>query len=176
MAAASLAGRCSQALIEAVPQVMRALHGEMRRHGAPVLSIPQLRVLAYLHHHPGACLFHVAEHLGVSRPTTSIMVERLVRRRMVSRATDPEERRRVVLALTALGARHLERARQSAQAHMATMLARLSPRALERINEGLVLMLDAFEGREAWSGVSPKLAGTSSKIAQERRQRDRLSA
>ena len=169
MSAASLAGRCSQALIETVPHVMRALNEEMRRQGGPALSLPQLRVLAYLHHHPGACLFHVSEHLGVSRPTTSIMVERLVRRGMISRATDPEERRRIVLALTPIGARHLERARRSTETHMAAVLARLSPRALERISEGLVLMRGAFEG-------SDPSAGAGSKATAERRTHDRLSA
>src|SRR5512136_2733803 len=92
---ANLAHECAHAVMQTVPVVMRAIRAEMRRNGAPLLSIPQARTLSYLHRCPGSCLFHLAEHLGVTRPTASTIVERLVRRGMVSRAEDPQERRRV---------------------------------------------------------------------------------
>jgi DNA-binding MarR family transcriptional regulator len=109
----NLAGQCARAVLETVPQVMRAIRDEIRQQGAPRLSLPQLRTLAYLHCSPGSCLFRLAEHLGVTRPTASSIVERLVRRGMVTRAADPEERRRVVLRLTPVGASHLRRVRRS---------------------------------------------------------------
>jgi DNA-binding MarR family transcriptional regulator len=143
---ATLADQCAQAIMETVPPVMRAIREEVRRKGAPHFSIPQLRTLAYLHRRPGACLFHLAEHLGVSRPTASNLVERLVRRGMLTRVADPQERRRVVLALTPLGARHFQKARRSAQAWMATVLAGQSPTTLHRITEGMSLLDKTFRG------------------------------
>jgi len=147
---ATLADQCAQAIMETVPPVMRAIREEVRRQGAPHFSIPQLRTLAYLHRRPGACLFHLAEHLGVSRPTASNLVERLVRRGMLTRVADPQERRRVVLALTPLGARHFRQARQSAQAWMENVLAGQSPNTLQRITEGMRLLDRTF--REAANG------------------------
>ena len=136
--------------METVPPVMRAIRDEVRRQGAPHFSIPQLRTLAFLHRRPGACLSHLAEHLGVSRPTASNLVERLLRRGMLTRATDPQERRRVILTLTPLGARHFQQARQSAQTRMATVLAGQSPTTLHRITEGMSLLDKTF--REAANG------------------------
>jgi len=132
--------------METVPWVMRAIREETRRHGAPLLSIPQLRTLAFLDRQPGACLIHLAEHLGVSLPTASTLVDRLVRQGLITRTQDPRERRRIVLTLTPPGARHYRRARQSAHAWMAATLAHLSPEALRRISRGVTMLGEAFTG------------------------------
>src|SRR3974377_815227 len=84
---------CARAVMEAVPFLMRFLRMEMRRQRAPHLSVPQFRVLAFLSRHPGSCLFAVADYLGVARPTASILVDRLVRRGLVTRTVNPAERR-----------------------------------------------------------------------------------
>lgn len=139
-----LAAQCARTVIDAVPNVMRAIREEMRRQGASLFSVPQLRTLAYLHRRPGSCLSHLADHLGVTRPTASALVDRLVRRGMVTRAEDPQERRRVLLGLTPEGTRHLERARRSTQAWMAHALSRMSPTNLRRITHGLTLLAEPF--------------------------------
>jgi DNA-binding MarR family transcriptional regulator len=142
--------------METVPRIMRAIRAEMRRQGAPLLSVPQVRSLAFLHRSPGACLSDLAEHLGVSRPTASALVERLVKRGMVTRTTDPRERRRIVLTLTPLGDRHFRRTRRSTQAWMATVLAGQSLHALGRIAEGVLLLEKAFQAAAGGNGHSPR--------------------
>lgn len=92
MTTANLADQCAQAVLETVPQVMRAIYEQMRRQGASLLSLHQFRTRAYLHCRPDACLFHLAEHLGVTRPTASVIVEPPVRRGMVARVATPQER------------------------------------------------------------------------------------
>jgi len=138
-----------------VPAVMRAIRAEMRRNGAPLLSIPQVRTLAYLHRSPGSCLFHLAEHLGVTRPTASTLVERLVRRGIVSRAEDPRERRRVVLRLTPLGLRHFRRTRHATRRWMATVLSRLSAVELRQVMKGVTALGQPFgnDGREKRNAI-----------------------
>ena len=145
MTTGTLADRCAQTLMETLPQVMRAILEEMRRQGAPLLSLPQARTLAYLHRCPGACLLRLAEHLGVTRPTASAIVQRLVGRGMVSRTADPRERRRVVLMLTPTGAAHLRRTRQATQVWMATALSVLSPAKLRQIMQGVTLLGEPFD-------------------------------
>lgn len=147
-----LADQCARAVMETVPQVMRAIREEARRQGAPLFSIPQLRTLAFLHRRPGACLLDLANHLGVACPTASNLVERLVRRGMVTRAIDPEERRRVVLTLTPLGARHSRRARESTQTWMATVLTRLSPARLRQVIQGMGVLKGPFNGTTSDNG------------------------
>ncbi len=145
MARMNQAEACARAVMETVPKVMRAIREEMRRQGAPVLSIPQLRTLAYLHRRPGSCLFHLAEHLGVTRPTASAIVERLVQRDLVTRTEDPRERRRVILRPTPLGTLLHQRVRQSTHGWMVTALSRLSPERLRQIMQGVTLLAEPFK-------------------------------
>jgi DNA-binding MarR family transcriptional regulator len=136
---------CARTVMETIPMVMRFIRTEMRRHRASVLSVPQLRALAFLDRNPGDCLFNVADHLGVTTPTASVIVDRLVRRGLLLRAEDPRERRRIALRLTAKGSRHLEQARSATRSWIADLLAPLPRPALRRIEEGITLLGSAFK-------------------------------
>lgn len=127
-------------LLEVVPRVMRVLREDMRLEAGEGLSVPQLRVLAFLGRTPDASLSSVAEFLGVAGPTASVMVARLVERRLVTRAGDPLERRRVRLALSARGAAVLERSRGHARTLMAERLRGLTRAELETIASALALL------------------------------------
>ncbi|MBE3576217.1 MAG: MarR family transcriptional regulator [Limnochordales bacterium] len=135
---------CARQIMELVPPLMRLIRTEMRQQVSGQLSVPQLRVLAYLGRNPGACLADVAGHLGVTNPTASAMVDRLVRRGLVERAQHSEERRRAVLRLTADGVALLERARGLTRDKLAQALATLSQRELRCLNEGLAVLRRAF--------------------------------
>jgi DNA-binding MarR family transcriptional regulator len=136
---------CAREVMETIPLVMRYIRTEMRSRRAPSLSISQFRVLAFLNRTPGAPLSSVAEHLGVTRSTASAIVDRLVRRKLVSRTAHPEERRSVVLTLTPAGARHHQQAREAASARMAKVLAGLQAADLLQVTKGLTLLGRAFE-------------------------------
>ena len=137
--------RCAREAMETVPLVMRFIRTEMRSRRAPSLSVPQFRVLTFLSHRPGAPLSSVAEHLGVARSTASATVDRLVRRQLVQRKTHPEERRSVVLTLTATGMQHLQQVRDAASTRMAKVLAGLSAADLLQVSQGLTLLGNAFQ-------------------------------
>ena len=135
---------CAREVMETVPLVMHFIRIEMRSRRAPSLSVPQFRVLTFLSRMPGAPLAGVAEHLGVARSTASAIVDRLVRRKLVSRTEDPQERRCVVLTLTPTGAQLLEEAREAAWARMAKVLAGLSAADLLQVTEGLSRLGNVF--------------------------------
>lgn len=128
-----------------VPVVMHFLRAEARRHGTPFLSVPQFRVLVFLYRHPGTSLSSAAEHLGVTCPTASVLVDRLVRRGLVDRTDYPQERRRIALTLTTTGAQHLQQARDAARARVASLLAGLSGVELHKIEEGVTLLGKVFK-------------------------------
>ncbi|QBS38324.1 MarR family transcriptional regulator [Thermaerobacter sp. FW80] len=131
---------CTRLITEVVPRLMRLIRRQMRRHQPGRLSVPQFRTLLYLHHHPGASLSAVAEHLGVARPTASTLVNRLVQRGLVTRNIDPAERRRVVLHLTDAGREDLEVARRRTEAELAERLAGFRPEELAALAAGLRLL------------------------------------
>ncbi|MBI3300604.1 MAG: MarR family transcriptional regulator [Deltaproteobacteria bacterium] len=137
--------QCAGEIMEMVPVVMRFLRAEARSHGTPFLSVPQFRVLVFLYRHPGASLSSVAEHLGVTCPTASVLIDRLVRRGLVDRTDYPQERRRIALTLTATGGQHLQQARDATWARVASLLAGLSETELHKIVEGVTLLGKVFK-------------------------------
>lgn len=140
-------GDCAREVMENVPVAMRFIRREMRREGAAGLSVPQFRALLMLNQQPGASLSEVATHLGVTRPTASTIIERLVQQKLITREVDPTERRRVVLTLTAEGARRLERSRAHTHERVTQVLSQLSAAEQAQIAAALPLLGRVF--REA---------------------------
>jgi DNA-binding MarR family transcriptional regulator len=116
---------CAHAVLDAVPLIMRSIRHEMRSHRAPDLSVPQFRALVFLDHHEGSSLSDVAVHLGLTAPSTSVMVNGLVSRDLVARRTDPTDRRRVTLALTPPGREAMELAYKMTESRLGDRLAEL---------------------------------------------------
>jgi len=141
---------CAGQVLETVPVVMRAIRNEMRSHRGSDLSVPQFRVLVYLHRHEGASLSDVAEHMGLTLPSMSKMVDGLVARELVSRRVDPKDRRRVVLAPTALGRTTRQAAHKATESRLAERLAVLSAPERRNIIEAMQALKVIFmSGREA---------------------------
>lgn len=138
----SLLDRCTREIAETVPLVMRSLRRQMRQFVA--LSVPQLRTLGYVYRHPGASLSELAGHLGVTPPTASALVERLVQRGLITRVLDQRERRRITLTLTAEGARMMQQAQEAIREHVREKLRGLPPTELRRILGGMQLLGRVF--------------------------------
>jgi len=117
---------CAREVLETVPLVMRTVRAEMRHHRAADLSVPQFRTLNFLHHQAGASLSQVAEHIGLTLPSVSLLVDGLVERKLILRNTSAADRRRVTLTLTARGQSVLDAAHGATQAALAEKLAALS--------------------------------------------------
>ena len=118
---------CANIVLEVVPMVMRTLRVEMRQHRAADLSVVQFRTLNYLNNHPGTSLSAAAEHIGLTLPAVSTLVDGLVERKLVKRGAAAGDRRRITLALTEPGQTALSATKAAAEAQLAQRLARLSP-------------------------------------------------
>ena len=125
----SSADECAALVAEIVPLVMRTIRAEMRGHRSPDLSVPQFRTLLFLRRQPGVAVSEVAEHSGLTLPSVSKMIDRLVTRSLVVRHGVPEDRRRICLELTPLGASTLQATTDVTRKHLAERLAALSPDA-----------------------------------------------
>jgi DNA-binding MarR family transcriptional regulator len=120
------AEECAREMLEVVPTIMRAIRSQVRSHRTPDLSVPQFRTLAFLGRQQGACLSDVAEHIGLTRPSASKLIDGLVARGLVSRKGSSVDRRRVRLALTIQGRVALRATLAAAQADLANRIAALS--------------------------------------------------
>jgi DNA-binding MarR family transcriptional regulator len=135
-------------ILQVVPRTMARIRMEMRTAGSNQLTVPQLRALLFVRRHPGASLSPLAEHLGMALPATSNLVERLVQAGLIERTTNPDERRRIQLTLTARGADHVERAQLLVRSRLRADLTALSPTDLGRLAGSLEVLATLARERE----------------------------
>jgi DNA-binding MarR family transcriptional regulator len=133
----------SEQLLEVTPLIMRRIRAEMRRRTMPGLSIPQFRALKFLRHHPGASLTVVAQHLALTPPTASKLIQKLVTDKVVARRA-ASDRRRVCLSLTQSGITALAVARSETRQQLADSLKSLSSAELAALPVALSGLARAF--------------------------------
>ena len=135
---------CARSVLDVVPLVMRTLRAEMRRHRAADLTVVQFRTMNYLHNRPGASLSAVADHIGLTLPAMSTLVDGLVERKMVTRGAAAGDRRRIMLALTEQGQAALEATKAAAEAQLAGRLARLSAAECAVVTQAMQILRPLF--------------------------------
>jgi DNA-binding MarR family transcriptional regulator len=129
--------------------VMRTIRAEMRKSIKGYLSVPQFRTLTFLNRHEGASLSGLADHIGLTLPTISKMVDGLVARNLVIRRQHQDDRRRITLALSSRGRTTLQSARNATQAQLAGLLMKLPDNKRAEITEALQTLRSAFaSGKE----------------------------
>jgi DNA-binding MarR family transcriptional regulator len=141
MNAASQATRELQELakniLDVIPLITRSIRTEMRVKRAAELSVPQFRVLGYVEWHTRVSLSAVAEHMGLTLPSMSKMVDGLVVRGFVHRTPDSLDRRRVAIQTTPKGREAWTAARQATCASMVHRLQGLGAAKRRELSHGL---------------------------------------
>jgi DNA-binding MarR family transcriptional regulator len=135
---------CARELLAAIPAVMRFIRYQMRQHRQSKLTVPQFRTLVFLSHHPDTPLSALAEHLGLSRPAASRMVDLLVKRGLMNRQIPLTDRRQVALSLTRRGKEAFRAAHEATQVAMAGDLKKLSAPDLTRVREAMRILNRVF--------------------------------
>jgi DNA-binding MarR family transcriptional regulator len=141
------AGTCAARLVDIAPLVVRFIRAQMRRQ-MPGLTMAQFRTMAFLYRRSGCSLRALAVHLGVTPPTCSVLVDRLVRRGVVSRTPSRASRREIALSLTRRGRRQFEVAKEAARRQTAGVLGSLPDPALRRLIHDLDALAVAFAETE----------------------------
>lgn len=137
---------CAREVLEVVPLMMRTIRGNLRRHRGQDLSVPQFRVLFYLDRHRGASLSEVSDHVGLTLPSMSTLVDGLVQRSLASRETHASDRRRVTLSLTELGRSTLKSAREASLVDLAKLMRSTSSGDLAVVVRSMRILKPVFMG------------------------------
>lgn len=137
---------CAREILDVMPMIMQALRVQMRAQRQHDLSVPQFRTMAFLSRNPGSSLSAVAEFIGLTLPTMSVLVEGLVQRGLVDRAVDLADRRRVLLSLTAEGVQQHQRALDGAAAWLAELLEPLGEAERILVIQALEVLRPLFAG------------------------------
>lgn len=138
---------CARELMETAPQIMQSIRGEMRRGHGSDISIPQFRTLRFVQHNPDSSLSNLAEHLGLTLPSVSKLVDGLVKQKLINRQESTHDRRRLTLVLTQSGESIVNTARAGTQANIAKTLKRLSSAELETIHQAMQLLHPLFASK-----------------------------
>jgi len=130
---------------EQFEQLYRRIWGALNRPDDPDLSQHERQLLHHVPADGAVSLTWLAEHLGLPKSTASMVVKSLGQRGFVERARDPDDERRLAIALTGDG-----RARVAADTvleprALKAALATLSPGVREALLDGLAQLADAAE-------------------------------
>ena len=135
---------CAHEIMDTAPQIMQAIRMEMRRGRASNISIPQFRTLRFIQRNPDSALSTLAEHLGLTLPSVSKLVDGLVKQKLITRKESTADRRRLTLMLTTAGASIVDAARAGARANLATKMVGLSNAELQTITTAMLLLRPLF--------------------------------
>jgi len=145
---ASRSLECARGVLAAIPPLMQEIRAEMRSAAPAGMSVPQFRALIFARNHPGASVTELAAHLGITVPTASVAVDRLVRQKLLRAPLQPDNRRRRALQLTAAGQQAVETAWAATTEAFAQRLQGLPADELSRIQQALALLLHRLSPRE----------------------------
>jgi DNA-binding MarR family transcriptional regulator len=158
---------CAREVLEVVPSVMRFIRTQMRSHRALDLSVPQFRALVFIERVGAPCLGEVAENLGLTPPSASVLVDGLQARGMITRSDSPVDRRRLTLAITTEGRQALAQSRAETQKSLSAILAGLDAQEIAAVTRAMRALHRAFAAPARTAGAVP--ARTAGAISAERR-------
>ncbi len=111
--------------LEVVPPLMHVIRKEVRVAGEGHLTVAQYRILIGIRRGHATQVCQMAERQGVSRPAVSRMVDGLVRRGLLKRVQDQDDRRQSQVVLTAKGNAELDEVRGAVLGKLAAHMEEL---------------------------------------------------
>ena len=119
----------------------------------PDLTMQQVRVLGHVTKDPGIAGHELGDRLGVSAPTASGLIDRLVEKGLITRVDDPSDRRVRRLHPTELGLDVIREMDSMFGRVLGMLIQHMSLDDLELLRRGSLAMLDALERAQAELGA-----------------------
>ncbi|HEY3083305.1 MAG TPA: MarR family transcriptional regulator [Chloroflexota bacterium] len=113
------------------------------------LTVAQIRVLFRLRNRGPMPSSALASGLGVTLPTVTSVIDRLVAKELVERTDDAADRRRVIVGLTPAGREIVERIQQGRRARLSRAIDALDERELVALIAGLEALAAAADSLDA---------------------------
>jgi DNA-binding MarR family transcriptional regulator len=142
--------------IQSLSTVVGRFMGEMHRHDAgrtvrlmhaTKVGMPQLAALELVRQ--PSTVSAIAAHIGLSRPATSQLIDKLVKKGLVGRSEGPTDRRERRVLITKKGEALLDRVRTARMARFTASLEVLAPALRDRLRRTLCEVVEAMEQTRA---------------------------
>lgn len=124
-----------QRVLSRVFSVLR--RSDTSRNDAGDLTLAQLSILLTLLEQGPMRMTDLAAHERVRTPTTTVAIRRLEKLGLVKRSRDPSDLRAVLVDITPEGRAQHQEALEVRRAHLANLLANLSPEDLETLTKAI---------------------------------------
>lgn len=111
----------------------------------PDLTMQQVRVLGHIAKDPGISGHEIGDRLGVSAPTASGLIDRLVEKGVITRTDDPDDRRVRRLHPTEVGLDVIRQMDSMFGRALGVAIQLLSVEDLDLLRRGALAMLSALE-------------------------------
>jgi DNA-binding MarR family transcriptional regulator len=150
-----------ESILQAQRAVIRALHETSPSWLELNLSMAQLKALMFLSDEGPLPVGQVGYRLGVTLPTASYQVERLVRAGLVDRVQDERDRRRTLVHLTNKATELIRSLRQGRAELMRSWMAQMSAEDMAALERGLTALarVATDAARREGGRREPALAG-----------------
>lgn len=133
-------------LVEAAEYLNRRTLSERLEAWAQLgMTTPQVKTLVFLDDRGSARMGMIASHLGTSLSATTSVVDRLVQKDMLERASDPTDRRVVICELTSTGRDAVDRFWRLGEERIVPVAQLLDAEELPAAVRGLELIRGAAE-------------------------------
>jgi DNA-binding MarR family transcriptional regulator len=111
------------------------------------LTVAQLRVLLVLQAIGSSRMSDIAATLEVALPTVTGIVDKLVRKDLVTRQADPNDRRLVIVGLSARGQELISSLWISGRIQIERLLQGLNHQQMDKVAEVAAMLLDNISGQ-----------------------------
>jgi DNA-binding MarR family transcriptional regulator len=140
----------SKELIEEMIELQRRVDRDRRQYELDAwmhlnLSIGQLKSLFFISNRGATSLSKLAAALRVTPTNTTGIVDRLLKRGLITRTESPDDRRVLLLRTTPLGDELITELRQKRKERMAELFNRLSEEEAKYMAEALKIMVRVIE-------------------------------
>ncbi len=133
-----------ETLTELVFTISRITRGGLEGKSAS-LSYIQFQALSFIFKNKNASMKEISKHLQITAPSTTILINNLVRLKLVSRIDDRDDRRLVRLVISQSGQKELEKGFKAAKKHLETVFSKLSRQDQSDLNRILLKLSKIFK-------------------------------
>jgi DNA-binding MarR family transcriptional regulator len=112
------------------------------------LSMPQFGILMHLYYSNNCGISNLGEHMDISAPAASQLVDRLVQHGLVERTEDPHDRRAKQLALTPKGRELIETSLTARTSWVDELVKSLKPEDYDQVATTMTKLTEAVRNLE----------------------------
>ncbi len=134
-------------LLSVLPLLSRIMAAELRHEPGDETTMPQFRVLAYLHDGP-LTLSAIAKRRRVSLQSAGDLVQVLVERGWITRTPDPKDRRQWLLNLTEQGMAKYQQAQDGMLRRLVPLIGNLSDEEIAAVQIAMPALHRVLTGQE----------------------------